>query len=223
MSELKSMCLFQACTQPLALGRAYCDAHARAVSAPILAKHSPTPVLPSDSTERKSYPVISGFVDYFPDALQAAAESGSFVRAGKPSDETDYLISTLIERTGVEDLACAWVSCLALLEIALGGNPQTRELDSTAAVLDLFPRAVAAVSRLSWFGNQKHNPGKPLHWSRDKSNDHPDTFGRHWLTRHEIDPSSGMIHMVSCAWRLGAWLQVEVERERGLPISRGSR
>src|SRR5689334_5921158 len=34
--------------------------------------------------------------------------------------------------------------------------------------LDYFPLAIAAVARLSKAGNDKHNPGEPLHWSRGK-------------------------------------------------------
>jgi hypothetical protein len=31
--------------------------------------------------------------------------------------------------------------------------------------LDYFPDALAAVAQISYQGNQKHNPGEPLHWA----------------------------------------------------------
>src|ERR1700677_2638312 len=60
-----------------------------------------------------------------------------------------------------------------------------------SGVLCYFPDALAAVSRVSKAGNDKHNPGEPLHWSRGKSNDHMDCVARHIITPDEIDPDSG--------------------------------
>lgn len=42
-----------------------------------------------------------------------------------------------------------------------------------------FPAALAGVARISKIGNDKHNPGKPLHHSRGISNDHADCVQRH--------------------------------------------
>jgi len=89
-------------------------------------------------------------------------------------------------------------------------------------VLDYFPAALAAVARLSKFGNDKHNPGEPLHWARDKSADHADCIGRHLVDRGVIDPETGMSHSVEVAWRALAMLQLE-EEERGAPMARGAR
>lgn len=92
----------------------------------------------------------------------------------------------------------------------------------TTGVLDYFPAALAAVARVSKFGNDKHNPGEPLHWTRGKSNDHADAIARHLIDRGKIDPETGMTHTAELAWRALALLQTELE-ERGLaPISRGS-
>ncbi len=44
-----------------------------------------------------------------------------------------------------------------------------------------FPDAIIAVAQLSKIGNDQHNPGQPLHWSKDKSNDHLDCQARHML------------------------------------------
>lgn len=89
-------------------------------------------------------------------------------------------------------------------------------------VLDYFPLAIAAIARLSKKGNDKHNPGQPLHWSRDKSNDHADCIGKHLIDRGILDPDSGESHTVSLTWRALALLELEEEKRLGKPISRGS-
>jgi hypothetical protein len=88
-------------------------------------------------------------------------------------------------------------------------------------VLDYFPAALAAVARLSKFGNDKHNPGEPLNWARGKSMDHADCIGRHLVDRGIIDPETKMSHTVEIAWRALAMLQLE-EEANGAPLSRGS-
>jgi hypothetical protein len=79
-----------------------------------------------------------------------------------------------------------------------------------------FPDALVAVARLSQKGNDKHNPGQPLHWSRDKSNDHADCLLRHQMDcgSLESDPDSGELHEVEVAWRALAQLQLALERQR---------
>ena len=42
-----------------------------------------------------------------------------------------------------------------------------------------FPHAIAAVSHLSYKGNQQHHPDKPLHWDMGKSTDELDAMMRH--------------------------------------------
>jgi hypothetical protein len=76
-----------------------------------------------------------------------------------------------------------------------------------------FPDALAAVARVSKKGNDKHNPGQPLHWSRDKSNDHLDCVARHIMTPAEIDPDSGECHLAHAAWRVLAALQIQLEKK----------
>lgn len=83
-----------------------------------------------------------------------------------------------------------------------------------AGVLNYFPDALLAVSRVSKAGNDKHNPGQPLHWSREKSNDHMDCAARHMLTPYEIDPDSKEIHLANAVWRLLAELQIYQEKQR---------
>lgn len=92
-----------------------------------------------------------------------------------------------------------------------------------SGVLRYFPDAQAAKARLSKKGNDKHNPGEPLHWSRGKSNDHGDCIIRHQLNPDEIDPETGELHAVAVAWRADAQLQL-LEEQRilaagGTPLS----
>lgn len=77
-----------------------------------------------------------------------------------------------------------------------------------SGVLRYFPRALAAVARLSKAGNDKHNPGEPLHWAREKSTDHGDCIIRHQLEPEKIDPETGEFHAASVAWRALAQLEL---------------
>lgn len=91
-----------------------------------------------------------------------------------------------------------------------------------SGVLAYFPDALVEVARLSQAGNQKHNPGAPLHWARGKSMDHADCIVRHLLEYDDTDPEDGILHATKVAWRALALLQEELEA-RGAPVSRGSR
>ena len=78
--------------------------------------------------------------------------------------------------------------------------------------MDYFPDAIAAVSNLSYIGNEQHNPGQPLNWARGKSTDEADTMLRHFLQRGTLD-TDGIRHSVKMAWRSMALLQKELEAE----------
>ena len=60
-----------------------------------------------------------------------------------------------------------------------------------SGLIKYFPHALAAVSLLSYLGNQQHHPDKPLHWDMDKSADELDA-----LIRHIIDEDWDAV-----AWR----------------------
>jgi hypothetical protein len=80
-------------------------------------------------------------------------------------------------------------------------------------VIDYFPDAIAAVAELSRVGNDQHNPGQPLHWSKHKSSDHADCLGRHLIDRGTVD-TDGVRHSTKVAWRALAMLQIEIEADR---------
>lgn len=82
----------------------------------------------------------------------------------------------------------------------------------SSGVLDYFPDALVAISEVSKRGNDQHNPGLPLRWTRDKSGDEADTCIRHFLQRGTYD-SDGNRHTAKAAWRLLALLQKEIESE----------
>jgi hypothetical protein len=109
-----------------------------------------------------------------------------------------------------------------------GGKPylptdsqERKEIPICTGVLDYFPLALAEIAKVSKAGNDQHNPGQPLHWSRGKSMDQADTIVRHLMERGGLDVD-GKRHTAKAAWRILALLQIELEEALGLPISRGS-
>ena len=79
-----------------------------------------------------------------------------------------------------------------------------------SGVFKYFPDALAEIAKVSQVGNDQHNPGQALHWSRGKSDDHHDTLLRHLVESGTID-SDGMRHSAKMAWRALAILQLEIE------------
>jgi len=81
-----------------------------------------------------------------------------------------------------------------------------------SGVLNYFPLSMAYVAKVSKAGNDKHNPGQPLHWARGKSTDHQDCIVRHLIDYDGIDPEDGLLHAGKLAWRALALLETELER-----------
>jgi hypothetical protein len=98
-----------------------------------------------------------------------------------------------------------------------------KETPIFSGVLNYFPLAVAAVARHSKQGNDKHNPGQPLHWSRGKSRDHADCIARHLIDYETIDADGRYAHAAGLAWRALALLQELEENRLEVAMSRGSR
>lgn len=99
------------------------------------------------------------------------------------------------------------------MSIIDGKDPKTRkDVPVCTGVLDYFPDALIEVARLSKIGNDQHNPGQPLHWSKGKSDDHADCLIRHQLDRGKFD-TDGVRHSAKVAWRALAQLQIEIEAE----------
>lgn len=80
-----------------------------------------------------------------------------------------------------------------------------------SGLVKYFPDALVAVAQLSQKGNDQHNPGQTLHWSRGKSDDHEDTLLRHLWDSGTVD-TDGIRHSTKVAWRALALLQLEIEK-----------
>lgn len=100
----------------------------------------------------------------------------------------------------------AWLNALS--------SAERKEAAMARGLLAYFPDALALVARHSVRMNEKHNPGEPVHWSRNKSTDHDDCVTRH-SANIANDPDSkdgdGAYHVVCRAWRALAALQVWTE------------
>lgn len=85
-----------------------------------------------------------------------------------------------------------------------------KALPIATGVLNYFPDALLAVAEVSRVGNDQHNPGQPLHWSKHLSTDHADSLLRHLIDAGTFD-DDGVRHSAKVAWRALALLQTEIE------------
>ncbi len=171
--------------------------------------------LPSDSAERKAVPVCTGCLDYAPDALCALVELLTDGEEVGTPDSNDVL--TLLPcRGGPRVTAQLAQVCLDLLQDELCGPP-TQCRSRLLAVR--WGAALAEVSRISKAGNDKHNPGEPLHHARGKSMDHADCIARHTLEEGGFD--GPFRHSACRAWRALMLYQEELEAE-GFPLARAA-
>lgn len=104
-------------------------------------------------------------------------------------------------------------------ELRLKNSQERKSEPILSGCMAYFPDALAAVARVSVAGNNKHNPGEPLHWARGKSMDQLDAVARHILTPEVVDPETGEVELAQAAWRCLAQLQLsEEKRLAGLGI-----
>lgn len=89
----------------------------------------------------------------------------------------------------------------------LSESKKRKDAPVNSGFMQYFPNAIMEVARLSKAGNDKHNPNEPLHWAKQKSNDHGDCLCRHQLEVGTID-SDGFDHAVKVAWRAMAQLEI---------------
>lgn len=99
--------------------------------------------------------------------------------------------------------------------------------------LKYFPAALASVANVSKLGNDKHNPGEPLHHAREKSTDHGDCIARHLMDTEDllsafsqdnstISPDQILLEVSQLAWRALAYSQILHERF-GAPLAPGAK
>lgn len=107
----------------------------------------------------------------------------------------------------------------------LPNDARARKAVPAGAVLDYFDSAIVEIAKALQDGNDQHNPGEPLHWSRGKSSDHAHCIIRHYLQRGKLStsPTGAVIrHSTYMAIRALMLLQEELEAA-GAPLSRGSK
>jgi hypothetical protein len=106
-----------------------------------------------------------------------------------------------------------------LVEVSDRGVSDDSALRKQAPVfsgaLAYFPDAIYELAEHSWVSNQKHNAGEPLHWSRDKSDDHMECLGRHMIDLAKAlargDDDEVAYHHKAISWRALAAHQINIE------------
>jgi hypothetical protein len=92
-------------------------------------------------------------------------------------------------------------------------SDERKRIPLYSGVIAYFPDALVEVARISQAGNEKHNPGEPLHWAREKSTDHEDCIARHTMDALKSDAAVDRVaHLAARAWRALAALQLEAEK-----------
>lgn len=98
-----------------------------------------------------------------------------------------------------------------------------------SGLLNYFPAALAGAANTSKLGNDKHNPGEPLHHARGKSMDHGDCIIRHLMDTENLKASfkAGnssakqsdiLLEANQLVWRALAYSQ-QLHEEFGAPLA----
>lgn len=100
-------------------------------------------------------------------------------------------------------------------------HKQRKETPVYTGVMAYFPNAIREVAKASYTGSQQHNPGKPIHWDKAKSQDEADCMLRHLMDHHE-DPldDDGVLHAAKVAWRALAFLERHLTESVAMPKPR---
>lgn len=102
-----------------------------------------------------------------------------------------------------------------------------KQVPLLSGCLRYFPAALAGVARVSKVGNDKHNPGEPLHHARGKSMDHGDCLVRHLVDLQDAlaagDNRAALGEADAIAWRALALSQELHEQLAGAPLAPAAR
>lgn len=111
-----------------------------------------------------------------------------------------------------------------------------KDIPVYSGVLTYAPAAIAGVAKISKAGNDKHNPGEPLHHSRGKSSDHPDCIVRHVMDVSDMiaaieragNGTSANVEALlteasQMTWRTLMWSQELHEKYGNAPLAPGAR
>ena len=96
-----------------------------------------------------------------------------------------------------------------------------KQIPLFTGLVKYFPDALVEVARVSFAGNQQHNPGQELFWNRAKSADEVDALGRHLTERGRLFGANGVLLEAQVAWRALANLQKRLEKMYNLPLPIG--
>lgn len=130
-----------------------------------------------------------------------------------------------------------------MIKLTLGTDSEARKrVQLVAAFLRYIPAAAARFALHSKAGNDKHNPGEPIHHARGKSSDHEECIMRHLVDMQDIRafmernkpagrewlPGDEIVQMLLSEataefWRAGIFLQELCEQYEGAPLAPGAR
>lgn len=102
-------------------------------------------------------------------------------------------------------------------------SEERKQYPLVSGCLDYFRDALLKVSHVSYLGNEKHNPGQPLHWARAKSADEIDALGRHLVCREQMDRigDKEVEEAAEMTWRALGYLQKLLEAKYNISPPRG--
>lgn len=119
---------------------------------------------------------------------------------------------------------------------------ERKNLPILSGAIKYAPAAIMLMAETSKLGNDKHNPGEPLHHARGKSMDHGDCIVRHLMdvedikaalerdmTRigmTQIDPEAAKqlrLELGQLMWRTALYVQEASERYLGSPLAPGAK
>ena len=145
-----------------------------------------------------------------------------FPMPARPDDHVDYLTPRAVEVNkplashpfdNLDTSSAAIKIVSAGTSIAKADAKTRKGIPVFSGLIKYFPDALMAVAEVSRIGNEQHNPGQPLHWSREKSSDHADCLVRHQFDAGHMD-TDGVLHDAKVAWRALAQLQLAIEARR---------
>jgi len=111
-------------------------------------------------------------------------------------------------------------------------SQERKNFPMLSGVLRYFPAALAGIAKISKLGNDKHNPGQPMHHARGKSTDHGDCIIRHLTDTEDllaaiergesVTPEQALVEASQLAWRALAYAQ-ELHEKFGAPLAPGAK
>lgn len=115
-------------------------------------------------------------------------------------DGSEVLSIETLNGNIITNLPCSYVK--PIFNDKLSDKEIRKMCPVTSGVLKYFPDAIKEVAYTSYVGNEQHNPGEPLHWAKEKSQDEDDAMVRH-LMDHFDDPldDDSCLHLAKTCWR----------------------